>query len=117
MRIKVEKPSSETIAEMKSCPIWSKEVSVFDWEYDETETCYVMEGKVKVTTPEGEAVEFGPGDLVTFPRGLKCSWDLRKPQALSLQLGAVIGTASSGSAKEAGYGSSGDTGRRYRLAG
>jgi uncharacterized protein len=34
-------------------------VSVFDWEYDATETCYVMEGEVKVTTSEGEAVEFG----------------------------------------------------------
>ena len=69
MRIKVEKPSAETIAEMKSVP---------DMYYDSTETCYVMEGEVKVTTPEGEAVEFGPGDLVTFPRGLKCSW-VRKP--------------------------------------
>jgi uncharacterized cupin superfamily protein len=38
-----------------------------------------MEGEVKVTTPDGEAVEFGPGDLVTFPRGLKCSWNVRKP--------------------------------------
>ena len=38
-----------------------------------------MEGEVKVTTPDGEAVEFGQGDLVTFPRGLKCSWDVRKP--------------------------------------
>jgi uncharacterized cupin superfamily protein len=79
MRIKVEKPSTETIAEMESCPIWSKEVSVFDWEYDATETCYVMEGEVEVTTHEGEAVEFGAGDLVTFPRGLKCTWDVRKP--------------------------------------
>ena len=76
MRIKVEKPSAETIAEMKSCPTWSKEVSVFDWEYDSTETCYDMEGEVKVTAPEGEAVEFGPGDLVTFPRGLTCGWDV-----------------------------------------
>jgi uncharacterized cupin superfamily protein len=36
---------------MKDCPTWSKEVSVFDWEYDASETCYVMEGEVKVTTP------------------------------------------------------------------
>ena len=28
-----------------------------------------MEGEVKVTTPEGEVVEFGAGDLVTFPAG------------------------------------------------
>ena len=79
MRIKVEKPSAETIAGMKGCPTWSKEVSVFDWEYDATETCYVMEGEAKVTTSDGEAVQFGPGDLVTFQRGLKCSWEVRKP--------------------------------------
>jgi uncharacterized protein len=54
-------------------------VSVFDWEHDATEICYVMEGEVKVTTSDGEAVQFGPGDLVTFPRGLKCSWEVRKP--------------------------------------
>jgi uncharacterized cupin superfamily protein len=34
---------------------------------------------VKVTTPAGEAVEFGAGDLVTFPRGLTCTWEVRKP--------------------------------------
>jgi hypothetical protein len=32
-----------------------------------------------VTTLDGEAVKFGAGDLVTFPRGLKCSWEVRKP--------------------------------------
>lgn len=79
MRIKVEKPSTATITEMKACPTWSKEVSVFEWEYDTSETCYVLEGEVTVTTPDGEAVRFGAGDLVVFPRGLKCTWDVRKP--------------------------------------
>jgi uncharacterized cupin superfamily protein len=65
MRTKIEKPSAETISEMQGCPTWSKETSVFDWEYDATETCYVMEGEVKVTTPEGEAVEFGAGECLS----------------------------------------------------
>ena len=47
MPIKVEKPSVETVAEMQGCPTWSKEVSVFDWEYDATETCWVLEGDVR----------------------------------------------------------------------
>jgi EutQ-like cupin domain len=38
-----------------------------------------MEGEVKVSTPEGEVVEFGAGDLMTLPRGLKCTWEVRKP--------------------------------------
>ena len=75
----MEKPSAATIAEMERCSIWTKEVSVFPWEYDATETCYVLEGEVTVTTAEGEAGAFGPGDLVTFPRGLTCTWDVRKP--------------------------------------
>jgi uncharacterized cupin superfamily protein len=50
---------------MRGYPIWSKEVSVFDWEHAATETCYVLEGEVKVTTPNGEEVEFRgrSGDL------------------------------------------------------
>jgi len=30
---------------------------------------------VNVKTPDGE-VEFGKGDLVTFPEGLKCTWNV-----------------------------------------
>ncbi len=40
MKIKVEKPTAEQIAEMKKFETWSKEESVFDWEYDMEETCY-----------------------------------------------------------------------------
>ena len=79
MKIRVRKPSESDVADMKACPTWSKEVSVFDWEYDSEETCFVLEGEVTVTTEDGEAVEFGAGDMVTFPRGLKCVWDVRKP--------------------------------------
>jgi uncharacterized cupin superfamily protein len=32
-----------------------------------------------VVTPEGgEAVEMGKGDLVTFPKGMSCTWKIRK---------------------------------------
>ncbi|AES75819.1 ethanolamine utilization protein EutQ [Medicago truncatula] len=43
----------------------------FPWTYDSKETCYLLEGKVKVT-PNGanELVEFGAGDLVVFPKGM-----------------------------------------------
>ena len=79
MKIRIHKPSEEEIADITTCPTWSKEVSVFDWDYDAQETCYVLEGDVRVTTDDGTAVEFGPGDMVIFPRGLKCVWDVRKP--------------------------------------
>lgn len=60
-------------------PIWEKEVSVFPWHYDSTETCYLLEGEVTVTPKEGEPVRFGKGDLVTLPQGLSCTWDVRSP--------------------------------------
>jgi hypothetical protein len=77
VEIKVEKLSDE---ELKSLGVnkwspWECESSTFDWEYDDKETCYVLEGKVKVKTPDGE-VEFGKGDLVTFSKGLKCTWNV-----------------------------------------
>lgn len=79
VKIKVEKPSPQQIDEMKRCPTWTKEASVFAWEYDAEETCYLLEGEVRVTTVDGEVAEFVAGDMVTFPRGLKCTWDVRRP--------------------------------------
>ena len=57
-------------------PIWEKEPSKFDWYYDSQETCYVLEGKAKVKPENGETVEFGAGDLVIFPEGMACVWDI-----------------------------------------
>ncbi len=57
-------------------PTWSKEVSEFDWEYDQTETCYILEGKAIVTPQGGEPVTIESGDLVTFPKGMKCRWQI-----------------------------------------
>ena len=56
-----------------------KEVSRFDWYYDEPEECYFLEGKVVVETKDGPNVEFGKGDLVKFPQGLACVWDIKEP--------------------------------------
>ena len=62
-----------------SWPIWEKEVSRFEWYYDEPEECYFLEGKVVVETKDGKKVSFGKGDLVKFPQGLACVWDIREP--------------------------------------
>jgi len=79
--IKIEKPSQDKLKELdiSSWPIWEKEVSKFDWYYDGQETCYLLEGKVTVTTKDGKSVDFGAGDLVVFPKGLSCVWDIKKP--------------------------------------
>ncbi|MBT9313413.1 cupin domain-containing protein [Leptothoe kymatousa] len=57
-----------------SWPIWQKDVSEFPWHYDESETCYFLEGQVTVTPSDGAPVSMGKGDLVTFPAGMSCTW-------------------------------------------
>ena len=59
-------------------PIWSKEASEFPWKYDDKETCYFLEGDVVVTPDDGKPIEIGKGDLVTFPKGMSCTWKIRK---------------------------------------
>ncbi len=60
-------------------PVWTKEVSTFVWRYDQTETCYFLEGEAIVTPEGGEAVRMCAGDLVTFLAGFSCTWDVRTP--------------------------------------
>jgi len=81
MEIKIEKTSDEKMKTLGvfSWPIWRKEVSEFDWHYDSVEECYLLEGKVEVTTNEGKRFHFGKGDFVTFPKGLSCRWNIKEP--------------------------------------
>lgn len=60
-------------------PVWQKEISRFPWTYDEQETCYILEGQVLVTPDGGVPVRVGAGDLVTFPAGLSCTWEVLSP--------------------------------------
>jgi hypothetical protein len=59
-------------------PTWSKEISKFPWTYDRQETCYILDGEVIVTPDGGEPVEIVAGDLVTFPKGMSCTWDVKE---------------------------------------
>lgn len=63
---------------IKSWPIWTKEVSRFDWFYDSKEECLILEGEFVVHTDEGDYT-VKPGDFVTFNKGLKCVWEVKKP--------------------------------------
>ncbi|MBP7496958.1 MAG: cupin domain-containing protein [Bacteroidales bacterium] len=58
-------------------PVWTKEVSRFDWFYDGTEQCQILEGEVIIETDEGNFT-VKAGDFVTFEKGLKCVWDIKK---------------------------------------
>jgi uncharacterized cupin superfamily protein len=78
MKIEVKRPNEEELARwgVYDWPIWEKEVSRFEWHYDTDETCYLLEGQVEVTTPDNIKIKFGAGDMVHFPAGLSCSWNI-----------------------------------------
>lgn len=81
LEIEIERqPSPERLDELgiSSWPIWTKDVSEFPWTYDMAETCYFLEGDVVVTPEGGQPVEMGKGDLVTFPAGMSCTWQIRR---------------------------------------
>lgn len=79
LKVIVEKPDAKKLDDLnvRRWPVWTKEPSVFAWHYDEAEVCYFLEGDVTVKTPGGD-VSFGKGDLVTFPQGLSCTWQVKK---------------------------------------
>ena len=86
-QIKISRPSSEEQKNLGIPPkperlgpwsVWTCEPSTFDWQYSDREVCFIYEGHVKVKTKD-EEVEINKGDLVTFPQGLSCTWQVIKP--------------------------------------
>lgn len=75
------RPSEQRIENLavRSWPIWTKEISTFPWTYDCDEICLFLDGDVIVTPEGGEPVRMGVGDLVTFPAGMSCTWQVLQP--------------------------------------
>jgi uncharacterized protein len=72
-------PAKLEVLGVDDWPIWTKEVSKFPWRYDQSETCYVLRGRFVVTPDGGQPQEFARGDLITFPTGLSCTWEILEP--------------------------------------
>ena len=80
IKIEIKKLSEMELTTLNvySWPIWSCEVSEFPWTYSDKESCYILEGKVIVTT-DHEEVTIELGDFSIFPKGLSCHWRVLKP--------------------------------------
>ena len=63
---------------IKNWPIWECEPSTFPWKYDEKEVCLILEGEASIRSDSNQIVEIKSGDLVTFPEGLSCTWEIHK---------------------------------------
>ena len=80
-------PAKLEVLGVDDWPVWRKEPGAFPWRYDEPETCYVLRGRFSVT-PEGGAVQtFVRGDLIRFPAGLACTWDIHEAVEKHYRLG------------------------------
>ena len=75
MKIKVIK--NKKINDYKTWDIWECSPSKFDWEYEQEEHCFIIDGKVTVIGPKN-IVNIEPGDYVIFPKGLQCIWEVHK---------------------------------------
>lgn len=63
----------------RSWPIWTHPEAVFPYTYDDNEHCLFLEGEVVVTSADGaQSVTIRAGDLITFPKGLSCTWDIKQ---------------------------------------
>jgi len=80
-------PAKLDVLGVEDWPIWEKDVSTFRWTYDQKETCYFLEGEAIVTPDGGDPVKLGKKDLVIFPPGMTCIWEIRSPVRKHYDLG------------------------------
>lgn len=79
-KVVIEKLSKQEFLEREiaSWPIWSKDVSRFEYTYVATEECYIIEGEFTIETDEKKYL-VQAGDFVTFKVNLHCTWDIKSP--------------------------------------
>ena len=91
MKILITSPCSASVIikhGIKSWPIWECEPNKFQWHYDEKEICLVIAGQATISTQTGEIYEIKAGDLVEFPKGLYCEWEVTKRIKKHYRLGS-----------------------------
>lgn len=79
--IVVKKITSEEQENCLAWPIWQGDVSTFNWDYTQTETCLIIEGRATITNnpPTEDSIIINAGDLVIFPEALICIWKIDMP--------------------------------------
>ena len=80
MKIKISQLNEDEIRArgIRSWPIWNCDISEFDWEYGQVESCYILSGEVDIQY-EFNTIHISSGDFVVFPKGLKCRWKVLSP--------------------------------------
>jgi uncharacterized protein len=76
--IRKMKPEEIKTQGIETWPVWEKEISEFEWYYDNTEYCYILEGRF-IVYAAGKAYTCAAGDFITFPAGISCVWKIMEP--------------------------------------
>ena len=90
MKVLISSPCSASVIiqyGIKSWPIWECEPSKFQWRYDDREICFIIEGQATIRTKKDEVYFIKSGDLVEFPSGLDCEWEVNKRITKHYRLG------------------------------
>ena len=90
VKVLIKSPCSASVIiqyGIKNWPIWECEPSYFSCNYREKEICLIIEGEAKIKTEAGESYLIKSGDLVEFPMGLTCEWQIIKSFKKHFRLG------------------------------
>lgn len=78
MEIFVRKANASETKYFSKEKLWECGISQFDYQYDDDETCVIIEGEAEITCNKGK-VYLKPDCLAYFPKGTKCVWNVIKP--------------------------------------
>ena len=90
VKVLIKSPCSASVIiqyGIKNWPIWECEPSNFAWNYNEKEICFIIEGEANIKTETGDSYFIQSGDLVEFPEGFSCEWQIIKRIKKHFRLG------------------------------
>ncbi len=59
--------------------LWRVQLCAFRWSFTMHETAHIIAGRVRVTYEDESVREFTTGDIVYFPKGSTCVWEILEP--------------------------------------
>eukprot|EP00465_Bigelowiella_longifila_P011564 CAMPEP_0185273236 /NCGR_PEP_ID=MMETSP1359-20130426/49043_1 /TAXON_ID=552665 /ORGANISM="Bigelowiella longifila, Strain CCMP242" /LENGTH=165 /DNA_ID=CAMNT_0027865789 /DNA_START=324 /DNA_END=822 /DNA_ORIENTATION=- len=79
IRDKIPECGANANGEDRKMAEWlADDVSSFPWRYTTTEVAYIVEGEADIVPNDGrKRVTARPGDVVTLPKGLSCTWYIK----------------------------------------
>jgi len=80
-------PAKLDVLGVEDWPVWTRGPGDFPWHYTQEETCYILRGRFLVTPEGGAPMELVRGDLVRFPAGMSCRWEILETVEKHYRLG------------------------------